>query len=157
MSARLGNKLPVSLPHSNSQNIAARQQSAREHERQASQGPEAACNVCSFRGAASPGPPWLPGTQCTAVFQPTQSATSVCTHAPTHMITNPLPTCAHSSLTSSAIHTYKLKHQARTGTHTTTTPPRTTVEKRTMTGVWTPGARRKSAHVKWLTSCVTCA
>ena len=31
-----------------------------------------------------------------------------------------------------------------------------TVEKRTMTGVCTPGARNMSAHVRWLMSCVTC-
>jgi hypothetical protein len=32
---------------------------------------------------------------------------------------------------------------------------RTTVEKRASTGVWTPGARRKSAHVRCVMSCVT--
>lgn len=32
-----------------------------------------------------------------------------------------------------------------------------TVEKRTMTGVWTPGARNRSAQVMFEMSCVTCA
>ena len=32
-----------------------------------------------------------------------------------------------------------------------------TVEKRTMTGVWTPGARKRSAAVRLEMSCVTCA